>query len=183
MLLTEKKRSTIEDYERLPEGSPYQLIGGELIMTPSPTPFHQGISQNIELSLGAFVMSKKLGRLFSAPLDIKFSEYDVFQPDIIFVRKERLSLVGREKFNIIPDLVVEILSPSTAYYDLTHKKAVYYKYGVEEYWIVDPADETIEIMVKDSEFYRTESFFGKTNILQSLMFPGFSMKADEVFAF
>jgi Uma2 family endonuclease len=183
MPLTEPKQATIEDYERLPEGAPYQLIGGELIMSPSPTPFHQGILANLAFTLRAFSEKNNLGKVFFAPLDIRITDHDVYQPDILFVRKERVHLIGREKFNIIPDLVIEILSPSNAYYDFTRKKAMYAEHGVVEYWIVDPEAETIEIMIKEGEYYRTESFIRKTGKLESPMFPGFSMNVEEVFAF
>jgi Uma2 family endonuclease len=183
MPLTEPKQATIEDYERLPEGAPYQLIGGELIMSPSPTPFHQGILQNLAFALNGFVEKNTLGKVFVAPLDIQLTEQDVYQPDILFVRKERVHLIGRKKFNIIPDLVIEILSPSNAYYDFVPKKSKYAEHGVAEYWIVDPEAETIEIMVKDGESYRTESFTRKTGMIESPMLSGFSMKVEEVFAF
>src|SRR5207248_4521550 len=84
MLLTERIPATIEDYEKLPEKAPYQLIGGELVMSPSPTPFHQGILDNFVFALGTFVRANNLGRIFVAPLDVRFSDYDVFQPDLIF---------------------------------------------------------------------------------------------------
>jgi Uma2 family endonuclease len=183
MLLTKKKLATVEDYKRLPEGAPYQLIGGELIMTPSPTRFHQDISGNIEFALKSFILPRDLGRIYVAPLDVQLTDTDVYQPDIFFIRKERLRLLQGDRIDIAPDIVIEILSPSTAYYDLKHKKEVYYEHGVEEYWIVDPADESIEIMVRDSEYYRTEALFRRTGVLQSPMFPEFSMKVEEVFVF
>ncbi len=183
MLLTTTKPATIEDYEQLPEGAPYQLIGGELIMSPSPTPFHQKISRNLFHALDAFVDSRNLGCVLYAPLDIRLTDEDVYQPDIIFVRQERVHLIGRKKFNIVPDLVIEILSPSTAYYDYSPKKAKYCEHGVEEYWIVDPEEETIEIMIKNGEYYQTDALLRKPAFLQSQMFPGFSMKLEDVFAF
>lgn len=183
MLLTATKSATIEDYERLEEGAPYQLIGGELIMSPSPTPFHQRISRNLMRAIDEFVESTKLGWIFDAPLDVYFTDRDIYQPDLIFVRKERVHLIGRNKFNIVPDLVIEILSPSNAYYDLTRKKAIYCEHGVEEYWIVDPEEETIEIMVKDGSFYRTEFMIRKPALLESPMFPGFTMSSEDIFLF
>jgi Uma2 family endonuclease len=183
MLLTKTKSATIKDYEALPFRAPYQLIGGELIMSPSPTPYHQRISGILGFALTSFVESKRLGLIFVAPLDIRLTDGDVYQPDVMFVRKERVHLIGRDKFNIVPDLVIEILSPSNAYYDFTRKKAMYCEHGVEEYWIVDPEDQTIEIMIKDGEYYRTESLLRKPAVLESQMFPGFSMKLEEVFAF
>jgi Uma2 family endonuclease len=183
MILTDKKRATIEDYEQLPEGAPYQLIGGELIMSPSPTRNHQDIASNIDFALKSFIIPRHLGRVYFAPLDVQLSDTDVYQPDILFIRQERLSLITSDRVNIAPDLVIEILSPSTAYYDLKHKKEVYYEHGVSEYWIVDPADESVEIMTRNGGFFRTESMQRKTGILHSPMFSDFSMKVEEVFAF
>ena len=80
-------------------------------------------------------------------------------------------------------MVVEVLSPSNAYYDLKHKTEIYARYGVAEYWIVDPMDETIEILVNEGGLYRTDQLLRKPAMLESGMFPGFSMSVEEVFAF
>ena len=184
MLLTKSKQATVEDYERLPEGAPYQLICGELIMSPSPNLFHQEIIANIDRTLGVFIHKNKPGKLIMAPMDLRLSDQDVYQPDLTFIRTENVAQLNpRGRLTVIPDLVIEILSPSTAYYDFTRKKAMYCECGIEEYWIVDPEVETIEIMVKDGMYYRTESLLRKPAMLHSAMFPGFSMKMEEVFAF
>ncbi len=183
MLLDIEKKATVQDYERLEEGAPYQLIAGELILTPSPTPFHQSISMNLSTTLGVFVKQRKLGIIFAAPLDVYLSDEDVYQPDLIFIRADRANGLRKDKLRIIPDLVVEVLSPSTAYYDFTRKKEMYCARGVEEYWIVDPEAETIEIMTKQGEIYRTEQLLHNLDILESAMFPGFRMKVEEIFVF
>jgi Uma2 family endonuclease len=183
MLTTLEKPLTYKDYEALPEGAPYQLIDGELIMTPAPTPLHQNIIGNIYQSLRYFVESQKLGRVFLSPIDVRLTEIDIFQPDLIFVRKEHVAKIGRNKLNVIPDLVVEVLSPSNAYYDLTHKKTIYAERGVDEYWIVDPKDETIEIFRRNGDRFQSENFFKDQDILKSRMFPGFTMMLNDVFAF
>lgn len=183
MLTTLEKRATVEDYERLGEGAPYQLIAGELIMSPSPTPFHQSIIFNIGLVLAPFVKQNRLGKLFMSPLDVYLSKEDVFQPDLIFIRADRAKGLQKDKLRIIPDLVVEVLSPSTAYYDFTRKKEMYCARGVEEYWIIDPEMETLEIMIKHGEIYQTESLLKNDAILESKMFPGFQMKIADIFEF
>ena len=183
MLATEEKRYTVEDYERLEEGAPYQLISGDLVMTPSPTPFHQHILYKLILSLGFFIEREKLGILLPAPLDVYLTENDVYQPDLIFICAEHAREVRKDKLHIIPDLVVEVLSPSTAYHDFTRKKEIYCACGVTEYWIIDPEQETIEIMIKHGDIYQTESFLRKPAMLESGMFPGFGMKIEDVFAF
>jgi Uma2 family endonuclease len=183
MLDTLEKRATIEDYESLEEGAPYQLIAGELIMSPSPSFFHQSISMNLSIELGSFIKQKKIGVLIAAPIDVHLSDEDVYQPDLIFIRADRTRGIRKDKLRIIPDLVVEVLSPSTGYYDLTRKKEMYCSSGVTEYWIVNPEAETIEIMVKRGDIYQTEQFLHKTDTLESAMFPGFSMKIEDVFEF
>jgi Uma2 family endonuclease len=182
MLLTSEKRHTKEDYERLPEGAPYQLIGGELIMSPSPEYPHQGIVANILERLRPVVRSRGLGDLILSPMDVHLTEEDIFQPDLIFVRKENLARLRTDRrIYFVPDLVIEVLSPSTAYYDYSHKKQVYAERGVKEYWIVDPLDKTIEIMIHDGKVFQTEAILRFPALLESPMFPGFSMKIEEVF--
>jgi Uma2 family endonuclease len=183
MLDSLEKRATVEDYERLPEGAPYQLIAGELIMTPSPTPFHQSIVLNIASILSPFVIRNRLGKVFVAPLDVYLSDEDIYQPDLIFIRADHAHGIRKDKLRIIPDLVVEVLSPSTAYYDFTRKKEMYCTHGVQECRIIDPEMETVEIMVKHGEIYQTEAIMKKPALLESAMFPGFSMKIEDVFEF
>ncbi|HWF44280.1 MAG TPA: Uma2 family endonuclease [Candidatus Kapabacteria bacterium] len=184
MLLTKLKQATVEDYERLPEGAPYQLIGGELIMSPSPNFLHQRIVTRLVELLSSFARSHKLGEIIAAPMDVYLTNEDVYQPDILFIRQDRVTSIDpNDRIRIAPDLVIEVLSPSTAYYDFTRKKEIYCQQGVEEYWIVDPEDETIEIMVKDGTYYRTEALLRKPAMLHSAMFPEFTMKMEEVFAF
>ena len=180
MLSTETKSATIEDYERLPEGAPYQLIGGELIMTPSPTFSHQWILSNLFQALDTYAVSKNLGRFFCAPLDVRLGDEDVFQPDLIFIKKERLKLTGRKTLEIVPDLVIEILSLSTGYYDFTRKKAMYYEHGVEEYWIVDPESSTIEVFALIGGAYQAHSRGQSQARVSSRLLQGFEISFSEL---
>jgi len=97
ILAIEKKRYTYEDYVRLPEGSPYQLIGGDLIMVPSPTPYHQRILRKIGFLMLQHVEKNDLGEILYSPLTVYFSEEDTFQPDIIFISKKGSQLSERLK--------------------------------------------------------------------------------------
>ena len=145
-VIPDQKTYTYKDYAKLPEGAPYQLIGGQLIMTPSPTTYHQKISKRLGFLIYEYAEVKnKLGEVYVAPLDVYLEEEETYQPDIIFIAQERLPIIKKEKVEVAPDLVVEILSPSTAYYDLKHKKTIYGKHGVREYWIVDPVEKSIEV--------------------------------------
>src|SRR3990172_3778761 len=114
--IEKKKTYTYEDYAKLPEGAPYQLIGGELILTPSRTPYHQIILGRIGLKLATFIEGRGLGKVYLGPVDVYFSETDTYPPDIIFIAKDRLDIIGERKIEGPPDLVTEILLPETAFY-------------------------------------------------------------------
>ena len=129
------------------EGAPYQLIGGELIITPTPTPYHQRISRRIEFLLIQYVEGNNLGEVFDSPIDVYFEQTETYQPDVIFISKERLDIIKETRLEGAPDLVIEILSPATAYYDLRKKFKIYEKYRVKEYWIIDPEEKNIEVYV------------------------------------
>ena len=144
MLSTEKRRYTYKDYQKLPEGAPYQLINGDLVMTPAPTPYHQRISIKLEKELQK-LEDNGLGEVLHAPIDVYLSETETYQPDILFTSKDHLGIIGEQRIEGAPDLIVEILSPSTAYYDLKAKMRVYEASGVREYWVVDPMEQSIEI--------------------------------------
>ena len=176
-----KKQYTYEDYEKLPEGAPYQLIGGELIMTPSPIPYHQIVKHNIEFELSSFVREKRLGIVLDAPLDVYLSETETYQPDIIFISKDRLNIIGEKKIEAAPDLVIEILSPSTAYYDLRHKKRIYEKSGVKEYWIVDPMEKGIEVYENVNGEFKVFSQAQEKDRVKSKLLDGFEVELEKVF--
>ncbi|MCL4537323.1 MAG: Uma2 family endonuclease [Nitrospirae bacterium] len=176
-----KKQYTYEDYEKLPEGAPYQLIGGELIMTPSPVPYHQIISRRIEFELLKFVEDRKLGEVIDAPIDVYLSETETYQPDIIFISNERINIIGEKKIEAAPDLVIEILSESTAYYDLKHKKRVYEKSGVKEYWIVDPMEKSIEVYENVNGEFKIYSQAMEKGRVNSKLLEGFSVELEKVF--
>ena len=179
--IPKKKKYTYEDYVKLPEGAPYQLIGGELIMTPAPTPYHQIVSRKIMSLLIQYVEKNNLGEILYSPIDVYFSEEDVFQPDIIFISKERLDIIGETKIKGAPDLVIEILSPATAYYDLGRKYEVYEKNGVKEYWIVHPKRKSIEIYQNESGQFRLVQSAKETGTINSPFLKGFEINLEKIF--
>ena len=181
MQATEQKTYTYEDYAQLPEGAPYQLIGGELVMSPSPTPVHQRISHRLNRALDRYVEENALGEIFYAPMDVYLSETDTPQPDILFIAKERLDIIGEKYINGAPDVVMEILSPSTAYNDLKKKKRLYEVSGVKEYWIVDPEAREIEVYtLVDGAYELFERETGQGTITSKLL-DGFSVNLVDVF--
>lgn len=178
---THKKIYTVKDYEKLPEGAPYQLMGGNLVMVPSPTPNHQKISREVEFSLLQFVRTHKLGVVFDAPIDVSLGETEVYQPDIIFISKERTNIIGEKQIQGAPDLVIEILSPSTAYYDMKRKKKVYEACGVKEYWLADPEEKTIEIYESQEGKFQLFCQGKSGEKVNSKLLEGFSLEVDSIF--
>lgn len=179
--LAPKEVYTYADYALLPEGAPYQLIGGKLVMTPSPIPYHQSISMRLELKLASHVLEKNLGMVYYAPLDVYLEETETYQPDIIFIAKDRLFIIESTKINGAPDLVVEILSPSTAYYDLKKKFKVYAKHGVKEYWIVDPLEKSVEVYTGIDGKFTLGQRVEKEGVISSEVVRGFAVEIKDIF--
>lgn len=174
---------TYEDYALLPEGKKCQLIHGEIIMSPAPSFFHQSLAYNLVLLFANFIENRNLGVLRFAPVDVLLSNREVYQPDIIFISKERLDIIDEQKVNGAPDLVVEILSPATAYYDLTQKRYVYEKNGVKEYWIVDPAELTVEVLENVNGGFQTFSRVrGGAGIIESKLLSGLFIDSAKNFS-
>ncbi|HOV79020.1 MAG TPA: Uma2 family endonuclease [Bacillota bacterium] len=176
-----KKTYTYEDYRKLPEGAPYQLIGGMLIMTPAPSTYHQIISMKLEVKLASFVMERDLGLVLYAPLDVYFEESETYQPDLIFIAGERLSIIEPDKINGAPDLVVEILSPGTAYYDLRKKYKIYEKHMVREYWVIDPEEQSVEIYALQDGKFTLGQRAEKQGTVSSTVIEGFTLSVESIF--
>lgn len=140
-------RWTYAEFARLPsEGSTrYEIIDGEVRVTPSPTARHQRIVAKLISVLNVFVEARDLGQVFAGPLDVLFAEGDYLEPDVVFVRSDHLHLVTDRGVEGPPDLIVEVVSPSTAARDRGAKLERYRLYGVPEYWVVDPDERTVEV--------------------------------------
>ena len=139
------------DYWELPEGEPVELINGRFIVSPAPNATHQ----TILLFLGSFFLElarKTGGRALVAPTDVVLSDHTILQPDVLYVRKERIDII-RARVEGPPDLVIEIASPSTSRRDRLDKLRLYAEYGVAEYWIVDPDGRFFEFLVLSDEGY------------------------------
>ncbi|HDD44916.1 MAG TPA: Uma2 family endonuclease, partial [Candidatus Desulfofervidus auxilii] len=130
--------------------------------------------------LRVFVKENALGKVYFAPLDVVLSEIDVVQPDIMFISKERLNIITERNIQGAPDLIVEIISPSSEYKDRVIKRKLYSKYGVKEYWLVDIEKKEVEVMSLKESGLETVKIY-KRNILESLVLKGIKIKLDEIF--
>ena len=142
-----RKRWTYAEFARLPsEGSTrYEVIDGEVVVTPGPSTRHQRVVGRLFFLLFGFAETNALGEVFPSPYDVLFAEGDYLEPDLVFVRSDRSHLLSDRGVEGPPDLVVEVLSPSTATRDRGIKLERYRFYGVAEYWVVDPDERTIEV--------------------------------------
>ena len=181
MTTSVKPRLTYEDYASLPDDDRYELIDGELMSMPSPKEIHQAISGALFLAVGRFVKAMKLGKVYFAPFDVILSDANVVQPDLIFVSNERAHIVTEDNVRGAPDLVVEILSPSTADQDRTVKRDLYARYGVSEFWLIDPYARTVTVLTPGADGYDALAVHGEGSTLTSPTLAGFSLNLSELF--
>ncbi len=172
---------TYHDYVQLPDDKRYELVEGELFLVPAPRLYHQRILGKLWTSLYSHAEANQLGEVFLAPCDVLFSEATVVQPDLLFVSCERKGILTDANIQGSPDLVVEILSPSTGQRDLGLKRNLYARYGVREYWIVDPDAKTIEVLSLTETGYRTDAVVPWTGTLNSPLFPALDLALTHIF--
>jgi Uma2 family endonuclease len=182
MLIADKKKYTVDDYLMLEEGAPFQLINYDLVMSPSPIPIHQVISVKITQAIANFLDQKDdNGFLVSAPMDVMFDDGNVLQPDILYISENRVAELVKNRVEGAPDLIIEILSPSNAYYDLRQKKDIYEKFGVIEYIIIDPVQENADLYLLQDGVYHLHQKAQKNEILNSVILQGLGIELARLF--
>jgi Uma2 family endonuclease len=133
------------EYRCFPDdGRRHEIIDGDHYVTPAPSTVHQTISKRFQHQLYTQVELAGLGIVFNAPVDVQLAEYDIVQPDLVVILADRTRMITPTKVNGVPDLIIEILSPSNAAHDTALKKQLYERTGVAEYWIVDPDNQQLE---------------------------------------
>ena len=177
-----RKVWTYEDYLRLTDDKRYEVINGRLKEMPAPTPLHQIISRNLEFLMLSFIQKREAGQILDAPIDVVLGDRYVLQPDIIFISKDRLGIIGEKAIMGPPDLVVEIISPATVRRDTIVKKGIYERFGVREYWIVYPEERAVEVWVLNNkgkyDLFNVAEGEGK---VKSKVLEGFEVDLKEVF--
>jgi len=174
-------RLTYDDYLRAPAGLRYELVEGVLRMTPSPSITHQEVSMRLVRVFLERLQDKGMGKVYHAPCDVVLSYHDVVQPDIFFISRDRLGIIGKANVKGSPDLVIEILSESTKDWDRVSKRRVYSLYGVREFWIVDPDARTIEIASRRGSSLETAGVHHVGETASSLILPELMVDVGPLF--
>ena len=161
---TRPPRTILEVWESLPEGTLCELINNQLIMSPSPQNIHQVILNEINIEVSLYLRKNKIGEIRIAPFDVHFSSENILQPDLLFIENKNLDKIRKNGFYGAPDLIIEILSPSSLKIDYKDKKSVYEKFGVQEYFIVDPDSKKVDsFFIKNGKYEEQKAVTGKIN--------------------
>lgn len=172
---------TYEDYARLPDnGMRYEVIAGELFMSPAPRPVHQEMILNLASEMHFFLKKAKKGKVFVSPIDVVVGDLATpVQPDIVFVRQERLAIVG-DRIEGAPDLVVEVISPGSRIQDRRRKFILYAQVGVPEYWLADPDECLVEVYVLRGQAYALLGQFVGEDVIQSEVLPDLQIPIGQI---
>ncbi len=170
-----------EDLAQMPDdGKRYEVLEGDLAVSPSPNPQHQ----RIVLRCASFFQTLEqlgLGQVFTAPLDVVFDHHNVVEPDVLFVCQEHLNIVTDVNIQGPPDVAVEILSPGTRERDLTVKVRLYARFGVPEYWIVDPDNQTLTVYRLTADGYQPWGPYFPHETVTSPLFPDYPLSVTALF--
>src|SRR4030067_2046566 len=176
-----KKKTTYADYVKIDDNNRYEVFNGELRMVPAPSTDHQFISRDLEFLVWNFVNKKGLGEVLYAPVDVVLDDDEVYQPDLVFIKRDRQGIIERDAIHGVPDLIIEIVTPSSVFYDTVEKKEIYRKYGVNEYWLVFPDEKAIEVFVLENGAYQEFCRFKKNGCVASKILEGLKIDAKDVF--
>ena len=168
-------------WEAPDDGNRYEVIDGELYVTTSPDWIHQYASSNLQFILTRYVKERGLGYVVAAPVGVVLGPRVGVQPDLVYVSHEREAIITRRGLYGAPDLVVEILSPTTSGVDRGVKMRTYATAGVRHYWLLDPASRTLEpYHLDDAGVYRLVGRYGQGSTLRPELFPGLEIAIDDI---
>ena len=175
-----RTKFTYSDYLALPGYERYEIHDGELVLLTSANTPHQHASKKLILQL-LEVEASGLGTAYFAPFDVVFSDTEVVQPDLMFIARERYDIITHANVQAAPDLVVEILSPSTASRDWNYKQGLYAKYGVKELWMVDPESAFLWRLMLRGEAFEIAGVYGADESFDSPTLGGLTVNLTDVF--
>jgi Uma2 family endonuclease len=174
------KRWTYEEYYKLDDDQRYEIIDGELLVAPAPDTWHQAWIGELHLILDRHVRARQLGKVLLSPVDVVLDPENTVQPDIVFVAAGNAGIIQRRAIFGVPDLLVELVSPSSVRRDRYDKKALYARFGVKEYWIGDPANMALEILTLKEGRYELHCCVEEKGKLTSLVLQGLEFDLSEI---
>ena len=174
-------RLTYQDYANLESDDRYELLDGKLILLDSNSRDHQSVSISLMSEMYVFVKENDLGSVYVAPFDVLFTDTDVVQPDILFISREREHILTQANVQGAPDLIVEILSPSSSTRDWRAKRELYASHGVREYWIIDPTNRIVSILLLQDGVLEIDQTHTEDDTATSTVLDGFSVSLDSIF--
>jgi Uma2 family endonuclease len=176
---------TYEDFVLFPDdGKRHELIDGEHFVTPAPNTKHQAIVVNLTGMIWTYLQQREIGRVLAAPFDVVFSDFDVVEPDLLYLSNARAEVVLTPKHaKGAPDLVVEIGSENTRKRDETNKRRLYERFGVNEYWVIDPEIDTIKVYRRAGDRYERVAELSLENgdVLTTPLLPGLDLPLAKIF--
>jgi Uma2 family endonuclease len=171
-----------EDYAALPnDGRRWEVIDGELEVNPAPAPRHQTVSRRLQFELMRLLEEPGIAQIFNAPIDLILSDSNILQPDLAILGSSRDHLITGRGIEGPPDIVVEVLSPSTKVLDQRVKKRTYARFSVPEYWIVDPVGGHLELFRLAADDYVLEQRFDRASVLTTPSFSEVQVELARVF--
>ncbi len=175
---------TYEEFCLFPEdGRRHELIDGAHYVSPSPRTKHQKVLFKLLIFLGNYTEKYKTGEILPAPMDVVLSDFDVVEPDLLYVSAARSAIITEKNIQGAPDLVVEILSAGNRRTDEVIKRKLYETHGIPEYWIVDPELEQVRVYrLTDGRYVRIAELSSETSdLLTSDLFPNLTIPLPELF--
>lgn len=167
---------TYDEYVRLDDDTRFEIINGKALMSPAPELSHQRWARKLFLAIERHIGSKNLGEVFFAPIDVVLDPRNVVQPDLVFVSTKNAGLLDHRGVMGTPDLVVEIVSPGTLRRDRYEKRELYAKFGVNEFWIADVANRSIEVLTLKPDGYQLHACATDKGKIQSPILTGFELE-------
>lgn len=187
IIIPQKERWTYEDYLQLipPDSFGFEILSGELIVSPSPNRRHQRTVLSLGRILDVHVNTQNLGEIFVAPFDVVLDadpsvSENIVQPDLMFISKDRLNIITDDNIRGAPDLVIEVLSDSTARYDRVEKMQAYIEFGVKEYWIIDANQKTLEAFDLTGDEPVLQATLAESDVFKPKLFPGLEISLSEL---
>jgi Uma2 family endonuclease len=175
-----KKRWSYDEYHTLGDNQRYEVIDGELLMLPAPDVQHQAWIRELTLGLGGFIKAHGLGQLLPSPIDVVLDTENIVQPDLTFVGRSALGTIGKKSVVGAPTLVVEVVSLSTIGVDRYKKRRLYARFGVAEFWVIDPGNAAVEVLVLNGQDYDLASVAAKQGRIRSSVLEGFEVEVGDL---